>query len=143
MVRRSVFEQIGLLDEGFFLYFEEVDFCRRATRAGWESWYVPASRVVHLVSQTTQVDGKFRGRKPVPEYWFASRRRYLSKHHRGLDMLCADLGWAIGFTLWRLRRRLQGKPDTDPPGLLRDFVRYNFIRPSRDANGSESRGRGS
>ena len=127
MVRRAVFKQIGLLDDGFFLYFEEVDFCRRAADAGWPSWYVPASRVVHLVSQTTQVDGKFRGRKPVPQYWFASRRRYLTKHLRRLDVFCADLGWAVGFALWRLRRRLQRKPDTDPPGMLVDSIRHSVF----------------
>ena len=44
IVRRAVFERIGLLDEGYFMYFEEVDFCLRARRAGWPCWYVPASR---------------------------------------------------------------------------------------------------
>ena len=38
MVRWDVLEAIGLLDDGFFLYYEEVDFCHRATRAGWEIW---------------------------------------------------------------------------------------------------------
>jgi GT2 family glycosyltransferase len=125
MVRRAVFEEVGLLDEGFFLYYEEVDFCRRAARAGWPCWYVPASRVVHLVSQSTGVDGDGRTRRPMPAYWFASRRRYFAKHHRRLDALCADVGWAVGRAGWRLRRRWQHKPDTDPPGLLGDFVRYN------------------
>src|SRR5262249_25421828 len=41
MIRRAVFRDIGLLDDGYFLYFEEVDFCLRARRAGWSCWYVP------------------------------------------------------------------------------------------------------
>ena len=40
IVRREVFKQIGLLDEGYFMYFEEVDFCLRAHRSGWPCWYV-------------------------------------------------------------------------------------------------------
>jgi len=38
LVRREVFDAIGLFDEGYFLYFEEVDFCRRAAAAGWPCW---------------------------------------------------------------------------------------------------------
>ena len=37
--------------------------------------------------------------------------------------------WTIGYLLWQIRRRVQRKPDTDPPGLLWDFIRFNF-RPS-------------
>ncbi len=129
MVRRQVFEEIGLLDDGYFVYYEEVDFCRRAADAGWPCWVVPASRVAHLVSSTTGVDGANRARKPLPGYWFAARRRYFAKHHRPLDGFCAHLLWALGFASWRLRRPLQGKPDTDPPRLLRDYVWYNFLQP--------------
>jgi GT2 family glycosyltransferase len=135
MVRRSMLEQVGLLDEGFFLYFEEVDLCRRAARAGWRCWYVPESRVVHLVSQSTGVDGGPIRAQRKPEYWFASRQRYFAKHHPRRDAACADVGWAVGFAAWRLRNRFQRKPDTDPPGLLGDFVRYNFLRPRRELSG--------
>jgi GT2 family glycosyltransferase len=53
MVRRSVFDKIGLLDDGYFMYFEETDFCLRAARAGFECWYVPQSRIIHLVGQSS------------------------------------------------------------------------------------------
>jgi GT2 family glycosyltransferase len=129
MVRRQVFEQVGLFDEGFFLYYEELDLCRRARRAGWRCWYVPDSRVIHLVSRSTGLpDHKAPPARPMPAYWFASRRRYFAKQGRPLDALCADIAWAVGFASWRLRRRVQRKPDPDPPGLLGDFVRYNFLR---------------
>ena len=36
MIRRAVFESVGLLDDGYFLYYEEVDFCLRARAAGWQ-----------------------------------------------------------------------------------------------------------
>jgi len=47
LVRRDCFEQLGGLDESFFLYYEDVDFCRRAAAAGWSVWYDPALEVTH------------------------------------------------------------------------------------------------
>ena len=47
LIRREVFEQIGPLDERFFLYCEEVDLCRRAAAAGWRTYFVPTARVRH------------------------------------------------------------------------------------------------
>ena len=48
LVRRKVLDEIGLLDEDFFMYTEEVDFCYRAKRKGWEVWYLPKWAIVHL-----------------------------------------------------------------------------------------------
>ncbi|MCC6422275.1 MAG: glycosyltransferase family 2 protein [Phycisphaerales bacterium] len=128
MVRRQVFEQIGLLDEAYFMYFEEVDFCLRSARAGWQCWYVPTSRVVHLVGQASGVTDP-RLRKRRPDYWFESRRRYFIKNHGALRAMLADAAWAVGFSLWRVRRFLQRRPDNDPPKLLADFVRHSvFVR---------------
>jgi GT2 family glycosyltransferase len=47
LVRRDCFERLGGLDERFFLYYEDVDFCRRAAAAGWPVWYDPAVEVTH------------------------------------------------------------------------------------------------
>jgi len=47
MIRRAVVEAIGLLDERFFLYFEDGDYCVRAAEAGWKVWYNPRARVLH------------------------------------------------------------------------------------------------
>jgi GT2 family glycosyltransferase len=128
MVRREVFETVGLMDEGYFLYFEETDFCRRVRRAGWPVWHVPASRVVHLEGQSTGVTGANLARKPRPRYWFDSRARYYRKHLGPTYALLADLIFIFGFGTWRLHRWLRGKPDPDPPGLLRDFVRHAATR---------------
>ena len=65
IVRRAVFEQAGLMDEGYFMYFEEVDFCLRAARKGWPCWYVPASRIVHLVGQSSGVTDTKRANRLV------------------------------------------------------------------------------
>ncbi|OWK43750.1 glycosyltransferase family 2 protein [Fimbriiglobus ruber] len=47
LVRRDCFEQLGGLDETFFLYYEDVDFCRRVRAAGWSVWYEPDLQVTH------------------------------------------------------------------------------------------------
>jgi GT2 family glycosyltransferase len=47
LVQRACLEQLRGLDEDFFLYYEDVDFCRRAQALGWSAWYEPRMRVVH------------------------------------------------------------------------------------------------
>lgn len=126
LVQRAVFQAIGLMDADYFLYFEETDFCLRAKRAGWPSWYVPSSRVVHRVGQASGVTDTKKPAKRVPKYWFESRRRYFVKNHGSIYRRTADLAWASGFATWRLRRLVQRKPDNDPPHLLWDFLKFNF-----------------
>jgi GT2 family glycosyltransferase len=48
MMRRELIRQVGALDERYFLYFEEIDFCRTAARAGWKVVFYPGASVVHL-----------------------------------------------------------------------------------------------
>lgn len=127
MVRREVFESIGLLDEEYFLYFEETDFCLRALRAGWPCWYVPQSRVAHLVGRSSGFTDLRAPSKRRPRYWFESRRRYFVKNHGRLYALFADLAWSLGYASWRVRARIQGKADAAVPHLWRDFVRFNFF----------------
>ncbi|QVL31191.1 glycosyltransferase family 2 protein [Telmatocola sphagniphila] len=126
MIRREVFEDIGLFDEDYFLYYEETDFELRARRAGWPIWHVAESKVVHLEGASTGVTGAGRALKRVPSYWFESRRRYFRKHHGSGYEFMANLAYASAYGAWRIRRKLQGKPDPDPPRLWQDFVRFNF-----------------
>lgn len=121
MVRREVFEAVGLLDENYFMYFEEVDFCLQAQQAGWSCCYVPQSRVVHLVGQSSGVMAPQAPLKRLPQYWFDSRRRYFLKNHGWWYAAITDTLCAAGFVLWRWRRPLQGKVDEDPPKFLSDF----------------------
>lgn len=53
MARRTLWEEIGLLDEQFFMYDEDMDWCLRAANAGWELWLIPDALVVHLGGQTS------------------------------------------------------------------------------------------
>ncbi|NJL52204.1 MAG: glycosyltransferase family 2 protein [Hydrococcus sp. SU_1_0] len=121
IVRRQVLETAGLMDEAYFLYYEEVDFCLQARKSGWSCWYVPQSRVVHLVGQSSGVTNTKTPPKRLPQYWFDSRRRYFLKNHGWLYAALTDLVWLLSFTLWRCRRFVQHKPDHDPPHLFKDF----------------------
>ena len=127
LVRREVFERVGLLDEGYFMYFEETDFCLQAARAGFECWYVPASRVVHLVGQASGIDSRGRAKKRQPRYWFDSRRRYWLKNLGAARTLAGDATYLAAFAAWRLRRRVQRKADPDPSRFLLDFARHSVF----------------
>lgn len=74
-IRRALFEAIGLFDEQFFLYHEEVDFAKRAAGANWETWFVPQSEAVH------EGRASARGAYNVDTRKQRSRRAYWLKHH--------------------------------------------------------------
>ena len=127
MIRREVLASIGALDERYFMYYEEVDFCRRAKDAGWACWYVPASRVVHLVGQSSDVTSAAGATRRRPRYWFEARRRYFLTHHGRARTALANLLHVGAFASYRVRRRLQRKPDGDPRLMLWDLIRYNLL----------------
>ena len=74
-MRRAMMDEIGVFDEQFFLYHEEVDYAKRAHAAGWETWFVPASEAVH------EGMGSARGQYNVEKRKQTSRRKYWIKHH--------------------------------------------------------------
>jgi N-acetylglucosaminyl-diphospho-decaprenol L-rhamnosyltransferase len=135
MIRRAVIESTGGFDEEFFLYFEEVDLQWRATRAGWPIYFVKESSVVHVGSAVT---GNKDLKKRTPTYWFASRKHFFEKTYGRSHLWLANAAYVVGFGLWRVRRRVQRKPDTDRPHALYDFIRYNF-RVAAPANQAEER----
>jgi N-acetylglucosaminyl-diphospho-decaprenol L-rhamnosyltransferase len=127
LIRRAVLEQVGLFDEAFFLYFEEVDLALRAARAGWESWYVPAASILHDAGASTGASAGRELARRMPRYWFESRRRYFLKNRGRVVCLVADLAWAGGNLLWNLRRALSRAPRKEPLGFWSDFVRFNLL----------------
>ena len=75
-VRRAVIEQIGGLDERFFMYSEELDFCKRAKQAGWRVVYFPDARVLHHEAKSSE---QVLARRDI--YFHSSKVRYFKKHH--------------------------------------------------------------
>jgi N-acetylglucosaminyl-diphospho-decaprenol L-rhamnosyltransferase len=130
MLRRQVIEEAGLFDETFFLYFEETDLCRRALLTGWSTVYVRESTVMHIGSVTTGM----KEWKTIPEYWFDSRRHYFVKNHGSLYFWTATSARLLGEGLWQLRRRIQGKKDSGPPGQLWQLVRHSMKQIGKKAH---------
>ena len=125
MFRREVLEDIGGFDEAYFLYFEETDLCLRTKAAGWQVWYVPQSRVMHVRGQSTGVTALGGKPRPLPRYWFQSRRRYFYKNHGLAYAAAAELAFIAGNGIGTLRHTIQRRPRT--PRLLRDFVSVSLM----------------
>lgn len=127
MIRAEMLNEIGLFDERFFLYYEETELCHRAKRAGWDTYYVPASRTVHLGSASTGLKEWAR----TPSYWFDSRRYYFTKVHGRAYAALATGARILGCLIWRLRRLVSDKPMGDPPHFLRDLIRHALAAPAK------------
>ena len=125
ILRRTMLTTIGLLDEGLYTYFDDIDICLRAKRANWETWFVPESRVVHLEGRSTGITAQAVKRRP--EYWFQARRRFYLKSYGGFHTALVDAAFLVGFALWRVRRVIQGKEDRDPPQFLGDSWRNSVF----------------
>lgn len=128
LMRSRMFEDVGPMDQHYFLYFEETDYCLQARRKGWQTWYVPASRVIHIAGQSTGVTSvRLSQPRRLPAYWFESRRRYFVKNHGRLYAAATDATWIVSYLIWRMRRFLQRKPDFDPPHQLADFLTHSAL----------------
>lgn len=69
MTRREVLDQVGLLDERFFMFCEEIDWCYRAKRAGWEIHYLPDACVIHYGGGSSK-------RQRLRTYWMLAKSSY-------------------------------------------------------------------
>jgi GT2 family glycosyltransferase len=76
LIRRQGWQDVGPLDEGYFMYLEEVDWCRRARARGWQIWHEPLARAVHHGGSST---------RQQPDTMYAqlwrSRLRYYRRFH--------------------------------------------------------------
>jgi len=111
LIRREVFESVGLLDEGYFMYFDDADFCQRCRKAGWKIRHEPASRVIHLRGGSSSVKRQSRKRKRVPEYYYRSRSRYFRIHYHGrAGLFLANVLWYAGWMVGRLKQLFGKQP---------------------------------
>jgi N-acetylglucosaminyl-diphospho-decaprenol L-rhamnosyltransferase len=125
MMRRELVDDIGGMDESYFLYFEETDYLLRAQEAGWTAWYVPASRVAHAAGQSTGVTVQRERPARLPEYWFESRRRYFAKNH-GLPYAAAiDVAAVLAHSLGAMKRFVQRRPGV--PRFVPDLLRHSVL----------------
>jgi GT2 family glycosyltransferase len=96
LVRRQAYEQVGGLDEGFFMYSEELDWCRRIKAAGWRVVYYPAAQVVHYEGKSSE--------QAVPARHINFQRskiRYFRKYHGPVVATALRL-CLLGTYVWQL-----------------------------------------
>lgn len=96
MIRREAFEEVGGMDEGYFMYFEDQDYCRRLLEAGWKVVNWPEAVVVHHQGGSGPVREALRLRRRPPRYFYASRSRYLGKYYGRWGLWLANLFWLVG-----------------------------------------------
>ncbi|MGC6486513.1 MAG: glycosyltransferase family 2 protein [Planctomycetota bacterium] len=107
MIKKEVFDEVGLLDDGYFMYFEDTDFCRRMRPAGWKILHWPAARVVHTRGGSSEVKSRVAARERPPAYLYASRARYFLKHYGRVGLWCANVMWSLGACVDELRALVQ------------------------------------
>jgi hypothetical protein len=120
-VRRSAFEAVGGFDEAFFMYFEEVDLCRRLAAAGWEVHFVPEARVTHVgAASTSQV------RASMAVQHFRSTLRFYRRHCRGprLAFWVATMRAKMLFRLARDAAALRLAREARRPALREDLAAW-------------------
>ena len=77
MVRRKAAEQVDYLDPGFFVYYDECDFCKRLADAGWKTLFAPAAKAIHHDQLSTDLSA---GLPRIVEF-HRNRDLYMRKHH--------------------------------------------------------------
>lgn len=104
-IRGEVFDQVGLLDERYFMYFEDMAFCRKATSAGFTIAYQPEAHVVHLRGGSSPVKEATRQRKRRPLYYSNARSHYFRTFYGLPGHLAANVLWTMGWCIGMLRGR--------------------------------------
>ncbi len=123
LLRSEVFATAGFFDEGFFLYFEEIDLAKRVRAAGWNIYFVANVTVGHVGALSTGLKDQTRR---MPRYWFESRRRYFVKHHGRLYAAACDAAWILGHAIFKAKLSLLRSNREVRPNVGRDFVRYSL-----------------
>lgn len=109
VLRGEMFEALGPMDEGYFLYYEDVEYCLRARRAGWRIHYVPQARAIHFRGGSGPVKSLSSERARLPRYFYNSRTRFLHQAHGRAGFIAANLLWYLGRVIKHATRLLGRK----------------------------------
>jgi GT2 family glycosyltransferase len=96
LIRREVIEQVGPIDEGYFMYFEDIDYCRRVRQAGWKIVHWPEPKVIHLQGASSHVTEEETERRRAPRYYYEARARYFAKFYGRRGLWLANGFWYLG-----------------------------------------------
>lgn len=108
-IKRAVIEDVGYMDEGYFLYYEDADYCKDALNKGWKTANNPNAHVVHFRGGSAELKTKVKLKQRLPRYYFNSRSYYYRKHYGAIGLFAANLLWTAGRCISKLRELLQHK----------------------------------
>lgn len=128
LIRKEVFDDVGLLDEGYFMYFEDAEFCDRASRAGWGIYHNPGAAVVHFHSGSSGIGEMDKRKKRLPRYYYESRSRFFFQRYGILGLFSANIMWLLGRSI-SLMRQLSGRSDKSANDKEWLDIWTNFTRP--------------
>jgi len=134
MFRAAALQDSGLFDDGFFLYFDEVELIHRIRSKGWTVRHVPESRVVHVEGASTGL-GAATAKQPHPAYWYRSRRRYFGLTAGRFAIFAAGMGALAGQALVAGKRMMGRSPPSTACRAL-DLARYGLMPNSADVRPS-------
>lgn len=120
LVSRTVIDEVGPLDEGYFMYFEDADYCRMVREAGFRIVHEPQGRVVHLRGKSSPVKQASRQRKARPAYYYAARNRYFTRRYGPWGPAAANLAWSVGNCIMLLRELVERKQPVRVEGEFLD-----------------------
>lgn len=110
LIRREVIDQLGLFDPRYFLYYEEVDHCKRVKQAGWKVVYYPDTTVVHIGGESAKTVVELNAvSRQIPKMQIESELLYFRKHH-GLPGLALHMFLVcLGDLILALKALLKGR----------------------------------
>lgn len=120
-IRSELIDEIGLLDEQYFMYFEDVDYCRRAREAGWQIVFWPAGRVLHYNGASSGLSFVLADTRRRPRYYYESRARYFARYYGRLGLWAANLLWIVGRGIRIARSALVGRAAPSRAGEASDI----------------------
>lgn len=107
MVRREAIEEVGLLDEDYFMYTEEADWCYRMWQHDWKVYYYPEAKIIHLGGRSSRKYGS-----DLLLQLYVSRNRFIGKHSGPL--MARAHRWIVGIGAIIRIVFLRMKPSADP-----------------------------
>ena len=132
LARRKAIQQVGPMDEGFFMYSEELDWCRRFRETGWRVVYLPAARIVHHVGKSSEQVVAARH-----IHFQTSKVRYFRKYHGEMVaqalrlFLLGNYAWQLGLegAKWLVgyRRSLRAQRIAAYRQVLRSGLRWGVF----------------
>jgi len=131
LVRAEVFKEVGLMDDGYFMYFEDVAFAYYAQQADWKVLNVPDAHVVHLRGGSSPLKSQAKLRKRLPRYYYESRTRFFYQVYGRFGLLLANMFWMLGYGVSLLRSLLSSSFVPRTSDYQWRDIWINFLNPLR------------